>query len=341
MSKNRQAASEAAFSPMAALPEAVAAVIAAIETDVIRGRILPRNRLIEDHLMEDYEAKRHVVRSALTELQRLGVVVKPPHRGAEIRRFDPDSLAALYRMREVLHQAAVAMIIFPIDPRRIAALRQACALHADATNAGDPIAIHRTNMRFHRLFYGLCDNPYLAESIRLHDWLSFPARAYGIASADGQQQARAEARGAGAHREHDGDDDVRHQQTDGEPEADVAVEAGDEGQEGPAPAQQHDDADHQTQQQRPARGVGCRWHLPGLAGRWLRRPPTVGPVARRHEVGPAHRPIVTHEGRTAKHPAAFFSVRRAWRRGAWPIGRREPPTGSAAARRPVETTAGH
>lgn len=74
---------------------------------------------------------------------------------------------------------------------------------------------------------------------------------------DGQQQvACAEARGAGAHREHDGDDDVRHQQTDGEPEADVAVEAGDEGQEGPAPAQQHDDADHQTQQQqRPTRGV--------------------------------------------------------------------------------------
>ena len=175
-----------------ALPAPVSGVIAALETDIIHGKILPRMRLIEDHLMEDYEAKRHVVRSALIELQRLGVVVKPPHRGAEIRRFDPDSLAALYRMREVLHHAAVAMIVFPIDPRRIAVLRQACALHADATDAGDPIAIHRTNMRFHRLFYGLCDNPYLAESIRLHDWLSFPARAYGIASADAQRQARAE-----------------------------------------------------------------------------------------------------------------------------------------------------
>src|SRR6218665_3827932 len=51
----------------------------------------PRNRLIEDHLMEDYAAKRHVVRAALAQLQRLGVVVKPPHLGAHIRRFDAQS----------------------------------------------------------------------------------------------------------------------------------------------------------------------------------------------------------------------------------------------------------
>lgn len=38
-------------------------------------------------------------------------------------------------------------------------------------------------------FYGLCDNPYIAESIRLHDWLSFPARAYAIADAQALEQA--------------------------------------------------------------------------------------------------------------------------------------------------------
>ena len=175
-----------------AVPEPVSRVIACIETDIILGKILPRMRLIEDHLMEDYGAKRHVVRSALTELQRLGVVVKPPHLGAQIRRFDPDSLAALYRMREILHGAAVSLFVFPVAPARIEALQTAASAHAEATHTEDPIAIHRSNMRFHRQFYGLCDNAYLAESIRLHDWLSFPARAYGIASAAAQVQARNE-----------------------------------------------------------------------------------------------------------------------------------------------------
>ncbi|MEI2415887.1 GntR family transcriptional regulator [Orrella sp. JC864] len=171
------------------LPEQVAAVMAAIETDIIRSRILPRTRLIEDHLMEDYAAKRHVVRAALAELQRLGVVVKPPHLGAQLRRFDRQGLEDLYHMRRVLHHAAIEMIEFPVPPERLAAVEAACQAHAQAAASGELIAIHRTNMAFHRELYGLCDNPYLAESIRLHDWLSFPVRAYGVADAQALEQA--------------------------------------------------------------------------------------------------------------------------------------------------------
>ena len=167
----------------------VGAVIAAIETDIIRGRILPSMRLIEDHLMEDYRAKRHVVRAALSELQRLGVVVKPPHRGAEIRRFDSVELGKLYEMRAVLHSAAVAMMRLPPDRAVLAALEAARQRHQAASAKGDLIAIHRTNMAFHRQLYGMCANPYLAESIRLHDWLSFPARAYSVADPDALRQA--------------------------------------------------------------------------------------------------------------------------------------------------------
>lgn len=158
-------------------------VIAAIETDVIRGRILPTTRLIEDHLMEDYGAKRHVVRAALIELERLGVVIKPRHRGAEIRRFDADDLEQLYAMRAILHRAAVAAMPLPPGPDQLDALEAARAAHARASDERDLIAIHRSNMTFHRLLYGLCGNKHLAESIRLHDWLSFPVRAYGVADA--------------------------------------------------------------------------------------------------------------------------------------------------------------
>ncbi len=171
------------------LPAQVVAVIEAIETDIIRGQILPRNRLIEDHLMQDYAAKRHVVRAALTELQRLGVVVKPPHLGARIRRFDAQSLRDLYHLRTILHGAAVDAMPLPVPAERMAAVEAAAQAHAEAADTGDLILIHRTNMAFHRAFYGLCDNPYIAESIRLHDWLSFPARAYGIADRQALDQA--------------------------------------------------------------------------------------------------------------------------------------------------------
>lgn len=169
--------------------DSVRRVVEAIEHDVIRGRILPAFRLIEDHLMEDYDAKRHVVRAALLELQRLGVVVKTAHLGASIRRFDQASLAALYHMRAVLHQAAVELFPLPVAPQRMEHLVQALQAHEAAAASGDLIAINATNMAFHRAFYGLCDNPYLEESIRLHDWLSFPARAYGIADRHALERA--------------------------------------------------------------------------------------------------------------------------------------------------------
>lgn len=172
-----------------ALPDQVAAVIAAIETDIIRGRILPRTRLIEDHLMEDYAAKRHAVRAALAELQRLGVVTKPRHRGAELPLFTASELDDLYAMRAVLHRAAAQTIPLPAPRARLAEVTAAMKSHAAAARSTDLIHIHRANMAFHRALFGLCDNPYLAESIRLHDWLSFPARAYGAADPGALLQA--------------------------------------------------------------------------------------------------------------------------------------------------------
>jgi len=171
----------------------VAAVIAALEADIIAGRILPQNRLIEDHLMEDYSAKRHVVRAALDELERLGVVVKPRYRGAELRRFDREEIARLYDMREVLHRAAVARMQVP-DAAGLAPVLHWLDAHAAAARDGDLAAIHRTNMMFHDALFALCDNPFLVATIRQLDWLSFTIRAYGVADAQALSQAIAEHR---------------------------------------------------------------------------------------------------------------------------------------------------
>src|SRR5690606_18300561 len=103
-SPTMQAASFALPGKARPLSKAVSSVIAALEADIIAGRILPGNRLIEDHLMDDYAAKRHVVRAALEELERLGVVIKRRHLGAELKRFEAREIANLYEMREILHR---------------------------------------------------------------------------------------------------------------------------------------------------------------------------------------------------------------------------------------------
>ena len=92
-------------------------------------------------------------------------------------------------MRAVLHRAAAQATPLPVPRARLNEVVAAMKAHAAAARSGDLIRIHRENMAFHRALYGLCDNPYLAESIRLHDWLSFPARAYGAADPGALAQA--------------------------------------------------------------------------------------------------------------------------------------------------------
>lgn len=161
------------------LSKVVSSVIAAIEADIIHGRILPGNRLIEDHLMEDYSAKRHVVRAALEELERLGVVIKRRHIGAELKRFESNEIAHLYGMREILHRAAVRAIELGSSDD-VAGVERWLRVHAKAAAVGDLVEVHRTNMMFHNALFELCRNPFLTFAIRHHDWLSFPVRAYAV-----------------------------------------------------------------------------------------------------------------------------------------------------------------
>ncbi|MEO0384717.1 MAG: GntR family transcriptional regulator, partial [Pseudomonadota bacterium] len=81
-------------------------VVKALELDVVLGRLRPRERLIEDELIAQFNAKRHVIRSALTEMERLGLVDRRPNRGAVVREYTPEEVNELYQFRALLHTMA-------------------------------------------------------------------------------------------------------------------------------------------------------------------------------------------------------------------------------------------
>ena len=58
-------------------------IVDKLETDIVFGRLHPRERLIEDDLMARFGAKRHLVRQALVELERMGLVRRTRNRGGE------------------------------------------------------------------------------------------------------------------------------------------------------------------------------------------------------------------------------------------------------------------
>ncbi len=155
-------------------------VVKALELDVVLGRLRPRERLIEDELIAQFHAKRHVIRSALTEMERLGLVDRRPNRGAVVREYTPEEVNELYQFRALLHTMAVDRMKLPLSADVIADLRDVYEAHRRAIADGDLADVIKQNNMFHDILFDQCQNRYLAESIRHHAWMTHAIRSYRI-----------------------------------------------------------------------------------------------------------------------------------------------------------------
>src|ERR1700758_694599 len=157
---------------------AAAAVIArSIEEDIVLGRRLPRERLIEQDLCDRFRTHRGDVRLALYELEKKGLVERIPNRGATVRGLTPLEVKEIYAVREELEVMAVRIIPFPVAPADIARLEDLQRQHAKAIADGEMLTVFYSNLRFHQVLYGLCGNACLIETIDL-----LAQKVYGIRS---------------------------------------------------------------------------------------------------------------------------------------------------------------
>ena len=155
--------------------ESLRMVVSKLEEDVILGRLHPRERLVEDDLMARFGAKRHVVRQALAELERMGVVERIPNRGARVRAYDAKEVQQLYVLRNLLETHAARLIPMPLPEADIADLKGIQAEHDRAVHSGNLGMVYHANVAFHRTLFAKAGNPYLADAIN-----DFAQRTHGI-----------------------------------------------------------------------------------------------------------------------------------------------------------------
>jgi DNA-binding GntR family transcriptional regulator len=156
--------------------EAIASVIArSLEEDIVLGRRLPRERLLEQDLSERFDTHRGDVRLALFELEKRGLIQRIPNRGAIVRDLTPKDVTEIYAVREELEVMALRTIVFPIAAAEVDALDRLQKEHSAAVDSGDLLAVFYSNLHFHQLMFGLCRNACLIETI---DQLA--QKAYGI-----------------------------------------------------------------------------------------------------------------------------------------------------------------
>lgn len=169
-------------------------VTEALELALVLGRFRPRERLVEDELIRDFGAKRHVVRSALVALERKGLVERPPNRGAIVKDYTLEEVEEIYKFRSDLHRLAVTHMPLPLSDTVVERLQERADAHEAAIANGDLTTVIRENNAFHDLLFDQCGNRYLAETIQQFGVASHAIRSYRIGDPDLLAQAAREHR---------------------------------------------------------------------------------------------------------------------------------------------------
>ena len=158
-------------------PERLRGIVSAIEEEIVLGWLQPRERLVEEELSARFATKRHVIREAISELERLGLVERQANKGATVKALGRTDVEQIYTVRQALESLAAQQLPLPCDTSLLETLTAIQAVHSRAVASADPRAAFRANMSFHETFFAACGNPHLADAIRL-----FAQRVHGARS---------------------------------------------------------------------------------------------------------------------------------------------------------------
>jgi DNA-binding GntR family transcriptional regulator len=140
-------------------------IVRALEEDIVFSVFHPKERLIEEDLMSRFNAKRHVVRDALGQLDAMGLVVRVPNRGAVVRELTAEEVVEIYEVREILEVAAALRTPLPAPKAVIETLKKIQDAHSEAIAKNDIRQVFRLNIQFHHAQFSTCENRKLVQSI--------------------------------------------------------------------------------------------------------------------------------------------------------------------------------
>lgn len=141
------------------------AIFHALRRDILLRRLQPRERLTEEELSVRFDAGRYLIRAALNELARIGLVVRRPNRGVVVADYDPKDIEQLYELRGIMQIAAIERMKMPGSPELVAELRDINERYRDGLEDGDLELIADLNASFHRTLFEACSNPYIVDAI--------------------------------------------------------------------------------------------------------------------------------------------------------------------------------
>ena len=156
-----------------------------LREEILEGRLKVGERLKQEKLAKEMNASRMPVREAIQRLEKEGLVVRKPNKGAVVSTFDHEHLNEVYMLRKTLEQMAVELAVPFLTSEKINYLIEVNKRLEKAANDKCYDKMLETNEKFHFALYECCGFPYLLEML-IDLWNKFPRYTFDIISDQGK-----------------------------------------------------------------------------------------------------------------------------------------------------------
>lgn len=140
--------------------DAYTLILEAIDTGIYK----PGDRLVESELAERFGVSRTPIREALQRLETQSLLTRDG-RSLIVASLDHSQLAELYVVRSELEGLAARLAARHATEEEVQVLRD--MVESDRKLVGDPVALARTNRRFHKMVHLASHNRYLVQQLDL------------------------------------------------------------------------------------------------------------------------------------------------------------------------------
>lgn len=138
-------------------------VFTTLRQAILKGELLPGERLMEIQLAEKMGVSRTPIREAIRKLEREGLVIMVPRKGAEVAGISEKMLRDVLEVRMTLEKLALRLAFKRQGTDLIEKLESAEQAFQDAIEGEKLIDMAEADEHFHFLIYEAADNDKLRE----------------------------------------------------------------------------------------------------------------------------------------------------------------------------------
>lgn len=136
-----------------------------LKLQILTGKIVPGTRMMEVELAEDMGVSRTPIREAIRKLEKEGLVIIEPRRGAYASEVSTDDIIEILEVRQNMEGLAAHMAAVRKKPDQIKQIEEVEEAYSKAVKEGDTANMIFYDSKFHKLIVEASNNRTLIKLI--------------------------------------------------------------------------------------------------------------------------------------------------------------------------------